>query len=340
MSNRTPEDPGVQMDPTTFHDLMRTSFGDEPPQADFESDLAAGKRQLRRRRIGQGAVAFVTAAVVGAAALAVPAIGWDDQQTLAPASGGEQMTDQEIVDSCLGMFLLGGEMLDNSDQLSESELQRGLVALMAAPELMTSARTADGMVATLRSGDGDYWTDCTLRDVDTATDHGYASVYPTGVRFPSEVVDGRRVYEPINLADTRLEGTATASQPQVWVPCETTAPEETQEWRDELAACDRFTVVWNDRRPADVAKAKIVTPDGAASWADVRDGYLSFGYTAPMVPFVADMLRSGGDPLARVEVTFYDEAGQVLVHDANVGETPAEGEIKIANYPSLSWWLR
>ena len=71
-------------------------------------------------------------------------------------------------------------------------------------------------------------------------------------------------------------------------------------------------MTWNDRRPAEVAEVKVVTPDGKASWADVDEGYVSFAYTGDMTPEIAAQVARGDYPGAK-RVVFYDAAGEVLV---------------------------
>ena len=336
MTTNNEDRPIATMDPAEFADLLRASFGGEPPHGSADDDLARGRRRLRRSRLVRSAAIAAAAVVVVGATARISTVGDGPDPTVAPASLGTDLSDEQVLDACLSAVRLGGETLKNSDELSEAELVRGLRALMSEPELMTVARSDREVLATLRAGDGQSWEDCHLEVSASGAVDGYGSVYPTGVTFPFDVVGGVRVYEPVNEADSRLLGTATGPGLQYWVPCEVTAPEETEQWREELASCDTFTVTWNDRRVPDVARAKIITPDGIATWADVQDGYLSFSHTGDMAPEVAESLRTStsvqGD-----RVILYDDAGNVLVDEDGTGGPET---LSIANYPSLAYWLK
>lgn len=96
---------------------------------------------------------------------------------------------------------------------------------------------------------------------------------------------------------------------------------------------------WNDRRPAEVAAARITAPDGVSTWADVKRGYLSWAYRGKMTSEVAAEVAKGEVPGAR-RVVFYDGHGKVLVDDRDPGHLPHDGSLSMANFPSLAWWLK
>jgi hypothetical protein len=205
------------------------------------------------------------------------------------------------------------------------------------PTLMTSAGLANRTEATLRSEDGSYWGECQFRNVPDNGVKNTMSIYPTDVSFPRDQVRGVQAYEVPSVNDPRLEGTATVSVPDFETPCVSPLTDE-ERWAVD-AQCAEFTMTWNDRRPADVAAVKVVTPDGEASWADVREGYLSFAYTGDMTPQIAAQVARGDYPGAK-RVVFYDADGEVLVDDRDPGHLPGRGELSILSFPSLAWWLR
>ncbi|MGZ8737510.1 MAG: hypothetical protein ACXWW7_10130 [Nocardioides sp.] len=321
------------MDPQDFAERLERGFGFEPPHAPAEEDLGRGRRRLRRRRAGTSLAALATVGVIGAGASLVPGLlGPDSAPEVAPAAGGE-ITAAEIVATCLRKENVNHYADGRS--LSESAALR----LMGDnPELMTSAVTGNRTEATLRSEDGSYWGECQFRNAPENGVKNTMSVYPTAVSFPREVVSGVPAHEVTRVNDPRLEGTATASVPDFEIPCL-----NFENTKAELAAaearCPEFTMHWNDRRPAEVAKARITTPDGVSTWADVRDGYLSFAYTGKMTPEIAAEVAHSRPPGA-LRVVFYDKDGDVLVDDRDPGHVPVgDDDISILNFPSLAWWL-
>ncbi len=327
MSNET------LMDPQDFADRLERSFGFEPPHAPADEDLGRGKRRLRRRRTGVSLAALATVGVVGAGASLVPGLlGPDPAPDLAPATAAS-ITPEEIVATCMRKENVSH--YGSGQPLSES----AALALMGdAPRLMSSAVIANRTEATLLSEDGKYWGECQFRN---APDNGVKNamgVYPTEVTFPRTTVAGVRAYEPHDEADPRLEGTAVVSVPDLETPCPLVAERES-EFAAEQAQCPQFTMYWNDRRPADVAAVRVTTPDGVETWADVRQGYVSFAYTGKMTPEIAQQVARGDEPGAQ-RIVFYDKDGNVLVDDRQPGHIPQDGSISIANFPSLAWWLK
>lgn len=320
--------------PEDFAARLDRSFGMEPPHADLADDLRLGRRRLLRRRASTSLAALAAIAVVAGGTNMLPTSG--SERTVGPAAGGEGVlrhsSDDEIVATCLRKENVVASAGDNRP---EPEPER----LLGDARLMTSAVIANRVEATLLSEDGTRWAECQFATAPDANVKNAKGIYPTNVTFPVTKVAGMDAYEPASEADPRLEGTLTPPVPQFEVPCVGKELEETPARYAEDAACPRFTMYWNDRRPAEVAAVEVVTPDGMSSWADVRRGYLSFAYTGAMTPKIAAEVARGERPAAR-RVVFYDKDGHVLVDDRDPGHLPQEGSRSIANFPSLAWWLR
>jgi hypothetical protein len=328
MSNET------LMDPQDFADRLERSFGLEPPHAPAEEDLGRGRRRLRRRRAGASLVALATVGVIGAGLSVVPGLlgERDAAPELAPATAAS-LTPEEIVATCMRR--------ENVSHYSEGRFvgESAALALMGdGPRLMSSAVIENRTEATLLSEDGKYWGECQFRNAPDNGVKNTMSVYPTEVTFPRTTVAGVRAYEPHDEADARLEGTATGQIPGFEVICVGSQPEETQARHDEDAACPTFAMTWNDRRPAEVAAARVTTPDGVPTWADVTKGYVSFAYTGTMTPEIAEQVARGDSPRAK-RVVLYDQDGNVLVDDHDPGHLAQDGSMSMENFPSLAWWL-
>lgn len=317
-------------DPAELAERLDRSFGSEPPHASVATDLAHGRRRLRRHRALTSLGGLAVAAVVAGTAVAVPRVLPNDRAVLpiAPA-GSAGPSDAEILATCLhkeSVKAYFGHRVGSAEPV------------MGEGRLLTAAATEDGaVVATVLAQDGEHWADCHISP--GAGPRSYENVYPTTVAFPSATVDGVRAYEPHNEADPRLEGTATSPNPGFGVTCAGTEPEETQARYDEDAGCPTFVMTWNDRRPAEVAAIRVVTPDGASSWADVRRGYVSFAHVGRMTPEMAEQVARGDTPQA-TRVVFYDADGRVLVDDRDPGHLPQDGGLSTENFPSLAWWLQ
>jgi hypothetical protein len=318
------------LDPAEFADRLNDSFGSEPLHAPFADDVRRGRKRLRRRR--------VTASLATLAAVGVVGTGVATMQTptsvrpgeVAPA-GQPELTRAEIIAQCsTGENAL---FLDGTGQNDETHAVR---LLGERPMLMTSAVIENRTHATLLSEDGEYWGECQFRNTPDNGVKNALAVYPTAVDFPRKTVDGVQAYQPANEADPRFTGGPDAPLPRLEVPCVSPLTDE-ERWAVD-AKCPEFTMTWNDRRPAEVAAVRVVTPDGKASWADVREGYLSFAYTGDMTPEIAAQVARGEAPGAK-RVVFYDAAGEVLVDDRDPGEVPGRGELSILSFPSLAWWL-
>lgn len=322
-----------QMDPAHFRERMHDTFGPEPAHAPVETDLRRGRSRLRRRRATSSLATLVAVGVAGtgvAVGLSSPGSSLGPTE-VAPAAQPEP-TVADILAQCTT-----GENAYFVDGTGQRVEQAAVQLLGTSPTLMTSAVTDNRTQATLRSQDGRHWASCQFRN---APDNGVKNdlaVFPTEVSFPRAAVDGAWAYEPARESDPRFQGGVNSPLPQLEVPCVNAL--DGAERRAANAACAEFTVTWNDRRPAEVAAVKVVTPDGEASWADVRRGYLSFAYTGEMTPEIAEQVARGEAPGAQ-RVVFYDADGDVLVDDRDPGAAPATGELSLEHFPSLAWWLK
>lgn len=319
------------MDPADFRERMNDVFGPEPLHASAADDLRRGRRRLRRRRATASLAALAAFGVVGTGVAMMPSPTTVPPAEMAPAAEPE-LTAAEILARCTT-----GEnayFLDGTGQKDEAAAVR---LLGERPTLMTSAVIDDRTHATLRSEDGRYWGSCQFRNAPEAGVKNALAVYPTAVDFPRRTVAGVQAYQPADVADPRFTGGPDSPLPRLEVPCVSPLTDE-ERWAVD-AECPEFTMTWNDRRPAEVAAVKVVTPDGQASWADVREGYVSFAYTGDMTPEIAAEVRRGEAPGAK-RIVFYDASGNVLVDDRDPGQEPGRGELSILSFPSLAWWLR
>jgi hypothetical protein len=319
------------MHPADFAERLDASFRAEPPHRDVASDVALGRRRLRRRRATVTLGALTAVAVIAGVGSAVPTLFPGSESRPAEVAADGEPSRAGIVSACMrAENVMARSPWNGSDQEA--------FALMGVPRLMTSAVSDNRVEATLLSEDGSRWGECQLgREPDNGVKSAM-NIYPTDVSFPARRLGGVPAYEPHDEADPRLEGTATAGVPNGQVTCVIAEPEETPEYYRAASACPTFTLFWNDRRPAEVAAVEVVAPDGVSTWADVRGGYVSLAYTGVMTPKLAERVRQGEQPVAR-RVVFYDSSGEVLVDDRNPGKLPQEGTISIANFPSLAWWL-
>jgi len=319
------------LDPADFADRLNDSFGTEPLHAPFADDVRRGRKRLRRRRATASLATLAAVGVVGTGVATMQTPSSVRPAEVAPAAQPE-LTEAEILAQCStgeNALFLGG-----TGQKDEGAAVR---LLGERPTLMTSAVIDDRTHATLLSEDGEYWGECQFRNAPEAGVKNALAVYATAVDFPRRTVAGVQAYRPADEADPRFTGGPDARLPHFEVPCVSLLTDE-ERWAVD-AKCPEFTMTWNDRRPAEVVAVKVVTPDGKASWADVREGYLSFAYTGRMTPKIAAQVTTGEEPGAQ-RVVFYDKEGNVLVDDRHPGHLPQDGSISLANFPSLAWWLK
>ncbi len=301
---------------------------DAPPLRPLQGAVAAGRGRLRRRRAGQAALGLAATGAAAAAVLAVLPAGSPAGRDLSVATGGT-WSDAQVAERCLATDNIASWVRGTG--MRTAQLQQ----VMGRAEVMTRADTGQEVLATVRAEDGSAWGECFLPYGDRATYKHAISVFRTDVAFPRTVVDGVAAYEPQDESDPRLWGTDGSPAPGISVPCEVDVAEETQAYRDAQAQCDSFLVTWVDRRPAEVAGARVANPDGTTGRADVHDGYVSYAYAAPMTRAVAERLRSGD---TRVGLTFLAADGSVLARGDRTG--PDEKGVTVANFPTLAWWLR
>ena len=310
-----------QMDPSELGERLHRAFGAEPPHDPVAADLARGRRRLRRHRASVALGGLAVATVVSGAALAVPGVlpGATD---VGPAAGG-QMSDRTIVATCMRK-----ENVLHLDARGRSVSEEAALRLLGEPRLVTTAATDLRTEATLLSDDGRFWGRCQFANRPEAGVKNAMGVFATDV--------GRGAEPAGNAAHDQVVATHEGDgeeAPQLEVPCLGYLSDGDRAAAD--ARCPEFTMYWNDRRPAEVAAVRIVTPDGVSTWADVRRGYLSFAYTGDMTPRLAAQVARGDAPGAR-RVVFYDEAGEVLVDDRDPGQVPADGGLSILDFPSLA----
>ena len=86
------------LDPTEFAQRLDGGFGPEPGHAGIESDLARGRRRLRRHRAGTSVAALAAVAAVAGVATVLPSSGTDG--SLGPATTGT-LSAQDIVSRCM-----------------------------------------------------------------------------------------------------------------------------------------------------------------------------------------------------------------------------------------------
>ncbi len=318
----------TMLDPGDFAERLERSFADEPAHPSYDADLRAGRRRLRRRRASVVAGTLAVATVLGGAYLVVP--------HSRPAPIADELTDAQVVARCLDAGI--------TDSWQGSDVSRARVSsAMADSRVVTRARTTNEVYATIRSGDGKSWGDCTLPIAKASRESRLIALYRTDVTFPSRTVKGTRIYEPRSEADPRVVSVG-GTGPGWDVDCFPRGiPEDTHEFFVASSTCPTFHVVWNDRRPPEVAAAKIVNPDGTIGWADVEDGYLSYGYSAELTPAmrreVASTNVQTGAPYGFVrDITLYDAEGKVISRGTDLRE--GRGHPTLQNYPSLAVTLR
>lgn len=326
---------------TDLNDLLDRSFHDEPSHPTIGDDLTRGRRALRRHRARTGAAALGVVAASGLVAVLVPALtASQDEGSPGFATGG--LSDAALANACV-----------QTDNIASWVRGRGMsearmAEVMGQAQVMTRADSGQEVLATVRSEDGRFWGECFVPYGDRASYKHGLSVFRTDVTFASTDVDGVRVYRPQDEADPRFWGSDGLPAPRLSVPCVLDMAEETAEYREGMAGCRDFTVTWVDRRPAEVAGVLVHNPDGTVGHADVRDGYVSYAYRAPMTPAVAQRFRSG-DTNMTAALTFLDADGDVLAEGSldarqanpdNWPESASEGTPSVMNYPTLAWWLR
>lgn len=328
------------LDPTEFAERLDRGFDREPAHAGIDADLRVARRRLRKHRAATSLGGLAVAAVTAGALLVVPGLLPHPGSEAQVASGA--VSDADVVHDCVTWndHVSAGAPDTQGDMTAGDILTRDqVVARMGAAELMTRADSGGETVATVRSEDGRYWIECTLWRRVGEPLKAITVLYPTAVSFPRTTVGGVRAYEPQTENDPRLSGTATPDIPGLRVTCDIQDREESHAYDLAESRCPTFRLTWNDRRPAEVAKVALTSPDGRELDADVRDGYLSLSYEGRVTPEIAETLARG-DLVQVRHITFYDKDGNVLVDDRNVGAMPSPDRVSLENWPSLAWWLK
>jgi hypothetical protein len=326
-------------DPAELASRLERSFGAEPPHAPIDADLRVARRRLRKQRAVTSLGGVAVAAVTTGALLVVPGLLPHPGSEAQVAAGA--VSDADVIHDCVTWNdHVSAGAPDTQGRMTKDDIltRDQVVTRMGAAELMTRADSGTQTVATVRSGDGRYWIDCTLERRESEPPKAITALYPTAVSFPRTTVGGVRAYAPQSESDPRLSGTATPDIPGLQVTCDIDEPEESRAAALAASRCPTFRLTWNDRRPAEVAKVALTSPDGKEIDADVRDGYLSLSYEGRVTPEIADELARG-DVVHVRHITFYDKDGNVLVDDRNVGAIPSADRVSLENFPSLAWWL-
>ena len=136
-------------------------------------------------------------------------------------------------------------LLDKCSNGNSSDDATGLVFGAGDPTVESVMRNAHQVRLALESADGKYWGDCFV-NLDSQEFSSGLTVYPIG---------GRR---------SSLE---YGSGPGCGLVDGDTDP-----------TCTTFWTSWVDRRPAEVAAAKVVTANGVTTTVPSRNGYLVFNY--------------------------------------------------------------
>jgi len=321
----------TDMDPADFAARLDASFGAEPGHADLAQDLARGRRRLWRHRAGTATAGLALAVAVTGVVTGVPGLLPHQAAPLQAASA--PLTDADVVQDCVSYNDHAASGGTYPDSISRAEVER----LMGHPELMTRAGDERSTVATVRSEDAKTWLECTLRSEPGEPLKAFSLLYSTDVTFARKTVDGVRAYEPHTENDPRTWGTGSGDW-GINPTCRIREPEETKAYDTAAAACPTYRVTWNGRRPPDVAKVLVRSPDGKELQADVREGYLSLDATLPMSPVVAAAFARGRQPDVQ-RIVFLARNGTVLA-DQPDNAMPSENHLTIYNWPSLAWWTK
>jgi hypothetical protein len=142
----------MSMTPQQFQDLMVAATTPEPPQGDVAADVVAGRRLLRRRRVGVtlGAAAAVVAIAGTAWAVAPGSDSAADRGGL-PAAPPTSSVSPPTSDGSLLEACRGG---NQSDKATAAVFGSG------RPTVKAVSRTEHQVIAAIESGDGSHWAEC------------------------------------------------------------------------------------------------------------------------------------------------------------------------------------
>lgn len=139
----------MTMSPEDFHDLMVAATTPEPMQGSVDSDIAVGRRLLRRRRavVGLGTAAAVVG-LAGTAWAVAPGLG-PSSSRVPVAHEAPPSSDAQLLDSCRAG--------NQSDRATRAVFGAG------DPTVKAVSRTGHQVVAALESADGAHWAECWVR---------------------------------------------------------------------------------------------------------------------------------------------------------------------------------
>jgi hypothetical protein len=142
----------MSMSPQEFQDLMISATTPEPPQGDVGSDVAVGRRLLRRRR---ARVALGTAAaVVGIAGTAWAVAPGSDS---AADRGGMPVAPPK---SAPAAPATDGSLLERCHDGNQSHEASAAIFGAGQPSVKAVSRTEHQVIAAIESGDGSHWAEC------------------------------------------------------------------------------------------------------------------------------------------------------------------------------------
>lgn len=288
----------MSMTPQEFHDLMVAATTPEPPQGDVGADVLAGRRLLRRRRVG---------VTLGAAAafVAVAGTAW------AVAPGGDSAADRG------GMPVApptsapappananDGSLLQRCREGNQSDRATAAIFGAGQPVVKAVSRNEHQVIAAIESGDGSHWAECFVHLDD------------------QEFAAGMTAYDGT--------GTSTSTSYSSGAGCGLVGghPDHT---------CTTWVVSWVDRLPAAVAAVRFETGDGRSTEVPSRDGYVVLNHQAPLPPGVhidSGGSAAGLQPLTRI--TYLDADGTPIAAEAMDGSGTGPDHEVVGDLPRLS----
>lgn len=163
----------TRLDPDTFHRLLEDATEGGPAQPPVRDDLGAGRRRLRGRRIGTGALTLAAVAAVGLGVTAVlPGDAAAPQLAGDPGRGDPAIgaSDADLVAACRD-----GELSPRAE--------RALFG-SGAPSVHAVTRTGDATDLALLSADEKVWGQCSLSSDPDAEFASSTVVYRAGRAAP------------------------------------------------------------------------------------------------------------------------------------------------------------
>lgn len=176
----------TELDPQRFHDLLGEAAGQQPGHRPVADDLAAGRRSLRRRRLGMGAGALAALMIVGGTGyVAAEQLGPDgsDDGRVPAAAAPSTPADADLLAAC-----------------RNGEATPAAIAALydsGPPTVHVAARLGDTTQLAILAADRKAWGICTLSDADDAefpadvqafraVDATQAASLPVSLRYSQE----------------------------------------------------------------------------------------------------------------------------------------------------------